>query len=361
MGKIVVKIFRGLLLTAAVLVGICALVTVFFRGTNYLHHKVMYKNGVNETTYLDINGQQQYVMIMGCDTSNPVIIYLHGGPSSPDTCISYCFTDYLTDEYTVICWDQRGCGRTYFKNTKVDSENQTATFEQALADLDELVSYACDRFKQDKIIIMGHSYGTALGSVYARTHSDKIQAYIGIGQLVSLKNADLYSYQDAMEKAKSVGNDISSMKRAYEEYNKNPGVPALIALRKQTAAYHPVKKEADQIGVALFSPYAGIDDLRWFVFQIGDISNYVEKNKQLFDFVLSYDAYNESMDYDMPVCFISGADDWVCPTDKSEQYLRDIKAPEKKMYILEGCGHDAHCAEPEEFAKDVKDFLTLLH
>ena len=70
----------------------------------------MLKNGVNETTYLDINGQQQYVMMMSQDESNPVIIYLHGGPSSPDTYLSYCFSDYLTDDYTSIGWDQRGSG-----------------------------------------------------------------------------------------------------------------------------------------------------------------------------------------------------------------------------------------------------------
>ena len=27
------------------------------------------------------------------------------------------------------------------------------------------------------------------------------------------------------------------------------------------------------------------------------------------------------------------------------------------MYTLEGCGHDAHCAAPEELAGDVKEFL----
>ena len=131
----------------------------------------------------------------------------------------------------------------------------------------------------------------------------------------------------------------------------------LMALRNETAPYHPVEKAADQFGLALFSPYAGVNDLRWFAFQMGDIDKYVEKNKKLFDFALSYDAYSESMEFDMPVCFISGSEDWVCPVDKAEQYLEKLQAPEKKMYTLEGCGHDAHCAAPEEFAGDVKEFL----
>ncbi|WP_044914908.1 alpha/beta fold hydrolase [Butyrivibrio sp. WCE2006] len=351
------KITKFILIALMILILAGILIILFFRTANYMHHKMMYKGGVNETTYLDINGQQQYVSMMGENTSNPVIIYLHGGPSSPDTFISYCFSDYLTDEYTVIAWDQRGCGRTYFKNEKTDPDNQTATFEQALEDLDVLVSYACDRFEQDKVIIMGHSYGTVLGSVYAKSHAEKVQAYIGVGQLVSLADADMYSYNDAMEKAKAAGDDTSTMEKAYEEYCQNPGIPNLLSLRNQTSIYHPVEKHADQFGLALFSPYAGIDDLRWFLFQMGDINKYVDKNKQLFDFVLSFDACKESMDFSMPVCLISGSEDWVCPVQKAEQYLKAISAPMKKMYKLEGFGHDTHCADPEEFAKDVKEFL----
>lgn len=60
-------------------------------------------------------------MMMGQDTSNPVIIYLHGEPAGPDIFITYSFTDYLTDEYTVIGWDQRGCGRTYYKKCQEGS------------------------------------------------------------------------------------------------------------------------------------------------------------------------------------------------------------------------------------------------
>jgi len=54
-----------------------------------------------------------------------------------------------------VNWDQRGCGRTYFRNSKIDPNNQTATFEQALVDLDELVNYVLDRFDKEKVILVG--------------------------------------------------------------------------------------------------------------------------------------------------------------------------------------------------------------
>lgn len=80
------------------------------RNVNYFGHYKMIENGVDEEAFVTLGGQEQYVLIRGMNVDNPVIIYLHGGPSSPDTSVTYAFTDDLIDDYTIIAWDQRGCG-----------------------------------------------------------------------------------------------------------------------------------------------------------------------------------------------------------------------------------------------------------
>ena len=118
------------------------------RNINYFNHYKMIKNGIDEETYLNLGGQEQYVLMRGTNINNPTIIYLHGGPSSPDSFVSYGFTNYLVDDYTVISWDQRGCGKTYFHNIKKDTKNKSISFEQSLEDLNDLVEYALKRFNQ---------------------------------------------------------------------------------------------------------------------------------------------------------------------------------------------------------------------
>ena len=145
------------------------------------------EQGVNEEIYVNLQGQEQYLLIKGKDVKNPVIVYLHGGPAGPDSVVTYEWTPYLMDEYTVVVWDQRGCGNTYYRNKGKDPNNQTATFPQALEDLDALVDYVCQRFEQEKVIIMGHSYGTLLGSRYAQIHPKKVRHYVGISQVISIK------------------------------------------------------------------------------------------------------------------------------------------------------------------------------
>ncbi len=148
------------------------------RNVNYISHYISPKQGVDEGVYIPIGGQEQYLLIRGRNVDNPVMIWLHGGPSSPDAMVNYVFQNELVEDYTIINWEQRGCGRTYFHNKKTDPNNETVTFEQAQSDLEELVNYACARFDTEKVIIVGHSYGTMLGSRYVLNHPEKVSAYI---------------------------------------------------------------------------------------------------------------------------------------------------------------------------------------
>ena len=174
------------------LVFILSVFVIGCRNFNYFKHYKLVKNGIDEAGYIMLGGQEQYIHTRGENVNNPVIIYLHGGPSSPDEYVTYGFSDYLVDDYTVISWDQRGCGRTYIHNRNVDVNNDTASFEQALVDLDQLVDYARTRFHQDKVIILGHSYGTILGSVYSHKYPEKVDTYIGAAQVIQAPNSDFF-------------------------------------------------------------------------------------------------------------------------------------------------------------------------
>lgn len=335
-------------------IGILLMVTVIFitgsRNINYIKHYELIRNGIDEGIYVPLGGQEQYVLIRGMNTNNPIIIYLHGGPSSPDTYTTYGFTDYLVGDYTVIAWDQRGCGRTYFHNQEVDPANETASFDQAQKDLDDLVDYAIERFGQEKVIILGHSYGTILGSVYVREHPEKVSTYIGAAQVVSLEKMDIVSYEDALSKARTAGDDTTALEKAYEDFKEDDGLTNLMNLRHLTSEYHPATVPDRATMMAVQSPYFGVDDFRWFLKQLGDMEQYWELNNKLFEYTFDFDAYEQSMNYEMPVYFISGSCDWICPVASVKEYYEDISAEEKSLNILDGCEHNLQYSSPKEFS-----------
>ena len=349
MRKVISRIIRWGLISLAALLVLAVLIVAGARLTTWANVRITGENSVDEGVYVDLGGQEQYLLIRGADASNPVIIWLHGGPSSPDAFVNHAWQQHLTDRYTFINWDQRGCGRTYFRNADDDPDNLTATFGQALTDLDALVDYARGRFGQEQVILVGHSYGTMLGSRYALDHPEKVTAYIGVGQLVSFES-DLYSYEHALAIAKERGDDTSAMEAAHAAYLADPAIPNMIAMRQTTAPYHTAERAANTLWLGVASPFMGIGDLRWFLVQCGDLTAYIARNQQLYDHVLTADLRQWPLEYAMPVGFITGGSDWVTPAKYAQDYHDMITAPDKRIALMDGCGHAPHYDAPEEFS-----------
>lgn len=348
--KWVIRIIILLLLGVAIII-------IGFRNFNYIGAYINKEQGVNEGIYVSLDGQEQYVLIQGKDISNPVIIWLHGGPSSPDTFVNYTFQKYLVEDYTFINWDQRGCGRTYFNNTDADASNETVSFEQAQTDLNALVDYACTRFHVEKVIIVGHSYGTMLGSQYVLNYPEKVSAYIGVGQVVTIES-DIYSYEDALQKAVAIGDDTQEMEAAYQKYTEDNSLINMMYLRNYTSKYHVAEKSANTIWEGITSPYMGIDDVRWFLLQAGDLEEYISLNGPLFDYIMETDVRDYGLEYQVPVGFITGTDDWTTPSKYAEDYYNIINAPQKQISFVEGCGHMPQYDSPEEFCSILKSMLA---
>ena len=308
----------------------------------------------NISTYIDINGQRQYILARGTDKSNPVILYLHGGPGSPDACMSFVFTDDLIDDYTVVCWDQRGCGRTYMAND--DKENKTVSFDNAMTDLHELISYLKAEYSQDKIIIMGHSYGSVLGASYAYQYPEDVTAFIGIGQFVNWKASSMAEYDEAYSRAVAAGDDTSEMTSAYNEMVENDSFEASMEMSRYTGSYLEAEKNGNTILAALLSPYMDSDDFMWTA-HILSYESFIKYEGPLMDYMNSIDLREDIPSFEVPVLFISGGCDFNCTYTVAQEYAESCGA---QMYVIEGADHYCHAAAPEEFAGAVKDFLMAV-
>ena len=353
------RIFRVVFIAALVIVFGGITIIIGIRNYNAIRGSIHSSNGIEEEGYMDLCGQNQYYLIRGEDVSNPVIIWIHGGPASPDTMETYAFSNYLKDDYTVVAWNQRGCGRTYYKNKDNDPYNDTATFEQAQADLAALVDYVCDRFQQENVILVGHSYGTMVGSKYAIEHPDKVAAYVGVGQM-GAGGSDIYAYEDALSVAKEKGDDTTVMIAAFEKYQADATLENMLALRSYVSPYHVPEKENNYIMTALTSPYLGVYDVLWFGKQLGNFSDFVELNSQLFDYISTEDVYAYGTEYQIPVGFISGSCDWITPVKYTEDYFHTITAPKKEMQLIDGWGHTVPQESPKDFADTLMQVLETI-
>lgn len=359
--SILPRILSWLMLFLAAAVIVLIVVISAARWVTSLQNHITSPDGIDEGIYVPLGGQDQYLLIRGENTENPVVIWLHGGPASPEGFANYAFQKHLVDDYTIINWDQRGCGRTYFRNAASDPNNASVTFSQLQTDLDALVDYACDRFGKKNVILVAHSCGTMIGSQYALAHPEKVAAYIGVGQFVTMES-DLYSYADALQIAQAKGDDTGKMTAAYETFLSDRTLPNMLELRKQVFPYHKAEKQANTIWLGVASPYMGLGDLRWFLKQMGGLDQFLDLNRQLFDEIMITDVRDYGLEYQIPVGFVSGSCDWTTPVKYAQEYCDSIQAPQKQFHRLDGCGHAPQYDAPEEFAgilkAMLKDFLT---
>ena len=323
-------------------------------------YSILSSNGIDEKLYVNINGQEQYVFIKGMDVNSPIVLNLHGGPANPDAFFTYEFAKEIIDEFTYVSWDQRGCGRTYYKNKCTDPQNKSADFEQAIKDVDELVKYLCMRFNKDKVILMGHSYGSLLGASYVSRHPERVEKYIGIGQSVSIKDTQKMNYSEAVDLLIDDKKKREELETAYQRLEKSFNFENLMKFQRLTVpcfiANMPKIKQTNQIKLILSSPDLAFNDLRWLVGILNWKAHYI-RNKKLLDYTLSANIYDVANEYDVPMYFISGEYDKSCRVDLLKKYYDEIVALNKKIVIMKACGHSPQIDEPVLFAKEVKQLL----
>ncbi len=322
-------------------------------------YRILSSGGIDEKLYVNINGHNQYVFIRGKEINNPIILNLHGGPANPDAFFTYEFAKEIIDRFTYVSWDQRGCGRTYYKNKHVDPENESTDFEQAIKDVDELINYLCKRFKKNKIIIMGHSYGSLLGVGYVARYPERVEKYIGIGQFVSIKDTQRLNYNEAAGLLTDY-KKIDKLEAAYQKLIENFSLENLMRFQRLTlpcfVTNMPYLKRTNQIKLILSSPDLAFNDIRWLIGMLNLKAHY-NRNKKLLDYTLSANIYDVGNEYYVPMCFISGEYDTTCRVDLLKKYYDGIIAPNKKLVIMKSCGHSPQIDEPVLFAKEVKKLL----
>lgn len=293
--------------------------------------------------YVPINGINQYLFHCGTNPENPVMLFLHGGPGSAESIFAHMFQEKWEEIFTVVHWDQRGAGKTLTKNP-----DKYPTIDSMLEDVYEIIQYLKQKYNKEKIILLGHSWGSVLGSTFIRKYPEDIDYYIGVGQVVNMIENETVGYNKVKELILQA-NDKKALKilEVIGDYpgNKfdNAWLKKCMKLRRLQGKYKlAVTPDLAICMAALKSP----------IFKFSDISamiKAVKANEKTTEFLGGFDLKSKSLEYKIPVYYVIGGNDWQTPYVISKDYFENIEAPRKNFYLIPNAGHMTMLDQPQLF------------
>lgn len=302
-------------------------------------------NSVATLKRIKIGGIRQAVCLRGADTKNPVLLYLHGGPGGLSMPMYMHYNAVLEQHFTVAYWDQRGAGKTFSPSTPQESMN----LPQFVADTHQMTQWLKKRFKQAKIVLVGHSWGGILGMHVIARHPDDYTAFVSVSPVVNGPENERISYEFAQKAARQ---------------------------KADTAALKILQTIGPPVNGLYESGFDGIVRQRELLQRLGGVThrdlgrtskifghskeysilNYLKAGKaSRFSFPLAQQLWpglnlaEQIPAVGTPVYFCVGKYDYNAVSALTEAYFQRLSAPEKKLIWFDESAHMLPFEEAEKF------------
>lgn len=283
----------------------------------------------------EIGGVEQWILVRGHDRTKPVLLFLHGGPGMPAMFLAHAFQRQLERDFVVVHWDRRGAGKSF----GAWSQMPALSVSQTLEDTYEVTRSLRSRFDQQRIYIVGHSWGSYLALLAVQRHPEYYAAFIGIGQVAGTRDeVDVLRREFLHQAARTTGDSALHARAAdasaditEDDLFRSGG--ELYASR----SYWPILK------TGLAAPE----------YTLRDALN-VKKGADLVGREMKYDLVPKPLDgeireVDVPVFFFLGRHDFNTPSQLAAQYLDRLDAPLKRLVWFEHSAHFPFFEEPDRF------------
>jgi pimeloyl-ACP methyl ester carboxylesterase len=348
-----------------VLLSMCGLVAIYSPGrpavlVDDTGQKI--RGSLSERVFVEINGVRQGMIIQSADPSKPVLLFLHGGPGMPTFFLNTTHPTGLEQDFTVVWWEQRGAGLSFTGDIPAES----MTVDQLIADTVAVADYLRDRFGQDKIYLLGHSWGSFLGIQVAAEAPDRFHAYIGMGQLSHQLSSEVAAHAYLLEAYQARGDAAMVRKLKSAPVSLKDGTSDAW-MRLRDTAMHAIgvgtTRDMKSVISGMFLP---VWKCRAYTVRekIAVWRGKAWSRSILWDEVLRTDLAERVGRLEIPVYFFLGRYDHTTSYDLARNYFLKLDASVKGFYTFEQSAHSPLFEEPvrarEILRRDVLTKQTVL-
>lgn len=280
------------------------------------------------------------------------VLVIHGGPGAPSS-QPLSGLDPLTGEYRFHYYAQRGCGESTRPIDRFDLSNmyenmtvldQTLGLGAQIADIERIRQI----LGEEKLILIGHSWGGFLGSLYAAEFPERVEAMILVSpaNMLVMPQPEADSDLFASVRAELSADEQVEYDAFMEEYFDFAGLyekseDDLVAMNEKFGEYYISIMNPNLEAVDTEFPEQGRVG-GWMVW-----AQYVSMGQR-------HDYRPALAEVDAPVLVIHGADDL---QSEAASYMYAEAFPNTEFVVIEEASHFAFEEQPEQFAQIVTEFL----
>jgi len=251
----------------------------------------------------------------------------------------------LEDAFTVVYWDQRGCGRSL----RGSKGGAGISLEQMVGDTVSILELLRDRFG-GKTYVAGFSFGAALGAHATARRPELVAALVAVGTDIDGVAAGNSAYDFALATARERGN-----RRATRQLMAVGTPPHLDAKQFSTR----VRWATNFGGVTRNETYASLARellaslMRSPDYSVGDVIRTLRgvsaTQAALLGELATLDLVRAVPRLEVPVVMVQGRLDQVAPGEAAERYASSLEAPSKQLVWFENSAHTPQLEEPVKF------------
>lgn len=312
---------------------------------------------ISEKLTVAINGVDQGMVIRGRDRTQPLLLWVHGGPGMPDYFLTQQHPTGLEDLFTIVWWDQRGASLSY----DPDIAPATMTIEQFIDDTIAVTDYLRDRFDQDRIYILGHSWGSFIAVQAAARAPERYLAYLGMGQMVHQLESEKIAHDHMLAAYAERGDTEMVRKLEAAPVTMEEGTSEAYLKLRDTAMH--------KLGIGttrdMRSVITGIFLASWRFrgYTVPEKVNLwrgrgFSRGFGLWEQFIRVDLRGAVPALRVPVYFLAGAHDYTCSTALARDYFTRLEAPVKGFYVFGDSAHSPLLEEPDA-AHDILEHDVL--
>ena len=302
------------------------------------------RGSIAELTRVEIGGHDLAMMIRAHSVDDPVLLFLAGGPGGSELGAFRRHANGLEEDFVVVTFDQRGTGKSYDQL----EPTSTLTLDNAVADVLEVTRYLRERFDEDRIYLVGQSWGTTLGVLAVQQQPELFRAFVGTGQMVSQRETDRIFYEDTLAWAGEAGN--TGLVATLTELGPPPYENVLgyeSALSYEHEVY-PYEHGGNSEGEGGFSENLLVEEYS-LAEQVHTLGAFMDVFTILYPQLQEIDFRVDATQLDVPVYLVQGRYEARGRSELAKEWFEMLEAPHKKMIVFDTSGHRPLFEQPGLF------------